>query len=309
MILVYGTVCLDRVRRVPYLPETGGYVEIDSEVELPGGEASNTATALFRWGVPTRLLGNPIGSDATAARLRNALVRAGLPVDQLEYSEGPAPVCDIYVTPDGGRTMFGWGFRALDQVDRVANLPLVPGSWFTAEPNHGATARAAVRHALAAGLRTYLLDFIQPDDPVAPGSVWQSSTDWAGKRGDIQHNREWVQAHTDRYGCWTILSDGPNGLVAATPTDPARHFPPFPCPHMVDSTGAGDIFRAAMLHAMTQGAPWGEALSLASAAGCLNCRALGATTAIPSWDEVLALVAAHPSIADAYASAVGPRVG
>ena len=37
MILVYGTLCLDRVRHVYALPSKGGYAEVLSQSELLGG--------------------------------------------------------------------------------------------------------------------------------------------------------------------------------------------------------------------------------------------------------------------------------
>ncbi|MCX7800475.1 MAG: hypothetical protein N2109_09060, partial [Fimbriimonadales bacterium] len=61
MVVVFGTVCLDRVRRVPALPEAGGYVEILEERLLLGGEAANTARHLAAWGVPVALAGNGLG--------------------------------------------------------------------------------------------------------------------------------------------------------------------------------------------------------------------------------------------------------
>jgi len=300
VILVYGTVCLDRLRKVGHLPVKGGYVEVDDEVELLGGEAANTAVALHQWGADFRLAGNPIGDDASADRLAELLREAGIPEPQVARHAGPAPVCDIYVTPDGDRTMFGRGFRAMDQSSRPLEVAFEAGEWFTAEPNHGASAREAVRLATAAGMQIYLLDFTRSDEPIPPGSVWQSSTDWAGTRGDIQRNVRWVQEWTNRYGCRTILSDGPNGFVAATPDLPARHYPPFPCPQMVDSTGAGDIFRAAMLHALDQDLDWVTCLRSAAVAGCLNCQGLGANTAIPTWNEIAAYISLHPVVAAAY---------
>jgi len=61
----------------------------------------------------------------------------------------------------------------------------------------------------------------------------------------------------------------------------------------VDSTGAGDVFRAGFAAACLR-APDGhleEALDYANAVGALNCRALGARGGLPRPDEVEALLA------------------
>ena len=41
MILVYGTICLDRVYRIENLPKLGGYAPILSEETFLGGEAAD----------------------------------------------------------------------------------------------------------------------------------------------------------------------------------------------------------------------------------------------------------------------------
>lgn len=302
MILVFGTVCLDRIRRIPALPGPGTYVEIESETTLLGGEAANTAAALTSWGADVRLFGNPLGEGPEADYLRALLEKRSLVVEAA--GEPPpqfrTPVCDIYVTPDGDRTMFGLGFSAMEPVFDPALLPLTPGEWFTAEPNMGGVSRQAARAALGAGMKVYLMDFIRDDDPVAPGSIWQSSTDWAGFRGDVVRNTEWVRRLVDRTGCFAILSDGPNGLVAGSPELEVRAYPPFPSPPIVDTTGAGDMFRAAMLYGLGQDWPIGRSLAFAAASGSLSVRSLGATSLIASIDEINDLVSSHPGIAQEY---------
>jgi ribokinase/sulfofructose kinase len=81
---------------------------------------------------------------------------------------------------------------------------------------------------------------------------------------------------------------------------PARAYPPYPMTTVVDTTGAGDMFRAGMLLGLDQGWPTSKCLQFASAAGCLKCRALGATTEVPSVQEVLAYVEEHDQVSRQY---------
>jgi sugar/nucleoside kinase (ribokinase family) len=150
-------------------------------------------------------------------------------------------------------------------------------------------------------MNIFLMDFFREDDPIAPGSYWQSSTDWVGERGNERRNMAWVSEWALNRGCFTILTDGSNGLVAAAPGAPPRSFPPYPAPSVVDTTGAGDAFRAGMIYGLSRG--WAEprALSFASAAGCLSAGSLGGTSRVPSVEEVRALVDSHPNITARYA--------
>lgn len=297
--MVYGTVCLDRLLRVERLPEKGGYAEILGEHEALGGEAANTALALALWGLAPTVVGNPIGRGPSADLLRKGLAAAGIDDGLVPGGDGPTPYCDIFVTPDGERTMFGRGFR---EMERTADPTLLPDTrgWFTADPNHGDAAREAARRAERVGMRRYLLDFVRDEEPIDHTCYWQSSTDWVGTRGHTQKNVEWVREWVARYGGFAVLSDGPNGFVAGSPERSVRAYPPFPCPSMVDSTGAGDAFRAGMLLGLAQDWTLGDCLRFGSAAGCLNCRALGATAGLPFREEVLAHIAANPAVADAY---------
>ncbi|MFI5385415.1 MAG: carbohydrate kinase family protein [Fimbriimonadales bacterium] len=301
MILVFGTICLDRVRRVPHMPEPGGYVEVISEQFVLGGEAANTACALKEWGAAFVLAGNGLGEGPMSDLLRSALQERGLaPGEDHIVCPGATPVCDVFVSDSGERTMIGLGFSAMRDTVDPSKLPFVPGERFTAEPNMGEVARDAVRLAHAAGMKTYTMDFVDESDPVYPGSFWQASTDWAGARGDTGANVEWVRRRIAKHGCFSILSDGSNGFVAGSPDLPPRPYPPYPLSGVVDATGAGDLFRAGMLFGIDQAWPIGRCLQFASAAGCLACRSLGATTSIPSRPEIEALIAANPEISREY---------
>jgi sugar/nucleoside kinase (ribokinase family) len=226
MILVYGTICLDRVYKIASLPKQGGYAPILSEETFLGGEAANTALALKSWGANVLLAGNPLGSGSAGLELYRALLKKKLPTKYLEQSKGVAPVCHIYVTPDGDRTMLGLGFGGTSQRLDLDAVPFKKGHWFTVDPNLDKISRQAARRAEKAGMKLYFMDFIRETDRFPEGSFWQSSTDWIGTRGNTQRNVTLVQKIVDRHGCFAILSDGPNGLVAGSPEDGVRAYPP-----------------------------------------------------------------------------------
>jgi sugar/nucleoside kinase (ribokinase family) len=71
--------------------------------------------------------------------------------------------------------------------------------------------------------------------------------------------------------------------------------PAFPV-SVVDTTGAGDAFRAGLAAAWLRGgeaANLERALAVANATAALNCRAEGAQQGLPSWEEVQTLVSAQ----------------
>lgn len=299
MVFVYGTVCLDRVRTIAAYPKPGGYAEVLKETVMLGGEAANTANALATWGTSIRLAGNRLGQGPDADLLVAKLREKGLPVERLQPG-GQTPICDVYVSLDGDRTMFGMGFAGMASLVESDKLEFPGEGWFTADPNLGAAARAAARTAIRHGLRLYLMDFVQGDDPIAPGSIWHSSTDWVGERGNREGNQSWVSAWVGRYHAHCILSDGPNGIVYGSPEKGVRHFPAFPCESLVDSTGAGDMLRAGVLLHLVRGERIELGLAFGAAAAVLKCGHLGATSFVPGEAEVRALMEAHPEVLNQY---------
>lgn len=293
MIVVFGTICIDKVRRVPFFPTPGGYVEVREETMMLGGEAANTANALAAWGADVQLQGNPIGPDEEGNLLRQLLGQHGLPLGEFVAGQGRTPICDIYVTDQGQRTMIGLGFSDMDALDADRTLSFREGEWFTADPNMSETSRRAAKRAHAAGMKLYLLDFFRPNETIPEGSFWQSSTDWAGTPDDPGANVAWVAAWANRHGCFTILTDSHRGFVAGAPGETPRVYPAFPVEPIVDSTGAGDVFRAGMLFGLDNKWPVEDCLRFASSAASLNCRSLGATTAVASVAEILAFSKSH----------------
>jgi sugar/nucleoside kinase (ribokinase family) len=290
VILVFGTVCLDRVMQVPHLPAPGGYVGIDREDLYLGGEGANTANALKTWGADVTLIGNDLGTGYEGDLLRQLVANHDLSYRDDDPS-GLAPVCDIYVTPDGERTMFGRGFDHMEPAIRLSDIPFRSGQWLSAEPNMSDISREVAREAKARGMKLYLMDFFRDSEPLGPGDFWQCSTDWVGTRGDAAANIRWVEGWVQRTGCFAILTDGSHGLVCGSPDRPVRHYEALLSPKVVDSTGAGDTFRAGMLYGLDLGWDVDRCLTFASAAGALACGYPGATSRVPTVAEIEAAIA------------------
>ncbi len=304
MTVAYGTVCLDRTYSLPHLPQSGGYVEMLSERVSLGGEAANTAAAIRRWGGEVVLVGNPLGVGEEAEMLALLLHAHALQDAVLPHGDHPAPVCHIMVTPDGERTMFGRGFAEMETRGDPSLAPMRQGDWFTSDPNHGALARKALLSAHESGMRTYALDFIRDNEQLATGCFWQSSTSWVGERGRLHANQLWLESWVAKHDCTAILTDGRHGFLLGDRTTGVRQFPAWPIEGVVDSTGAGDVFRAGMLFGLDQGWPLLDCLKFAAAAGALNCQGFGALGGLTDRSAVDELVASNPVTAAMYAEGV-----
>ncbi len=300
MVLVFGTICLDRIHLIPKLPKPGGYVEISMETEGLGGEAANTALAIMALGGNVKLVSNPVGNDPNGEKIGRLASHLGLTSPE-KLDQFRTPVCDIFVTPDAERTMIGRGFSELDKA-RMPIPSFAGANWITIEPNMSETSRRVARAAKESGIKTYLMDFFDENDGEVVRGVdfWQSSTDWVGEKNNAEVNLQWTHQHSATHGCTTILSDGPNGFFACEPNKNPKYFPAFQSSTIVDGTGAGDVFRAGMLFGLDNHFSLGECFLIASAAACLACESLGATANLPTYVSVKKLIENSPNIARNY---------
>lgn len=303
MIHVFGTICLDRMRLVSSLPEPGGYVSVDSERVMVGGEAANTAFALSAWNLPYRLYGNALGSEVMAK-----VAAIGLPTRDISTAEGAAPVCDIYVTPDGQRTMFGVGFGDMARTIDVDSISFPEEGWFTIDMNFGEVGRAVTEKAAEQGRRLYVMDMQDPSG-MGPQDIWQSSTDWAGTAGDIEKNLDWVERKAKSLGATAILTDSGRDFMVGFPDGRTKIYPTFPPPlaadgsqGRLDSTGAGDRFRAGMLLGLHLGWPLNRCLAFAAATAAMKLAHPGAIAPVPSVEQVVAYQNRHPAVLDLFSA-------
>jgi sugar/nucleoside kinase (ribokinase family) len=87
-----------------------------------------------------------------------------------------------------------------------------------------------------------------------------------------------------RHAGWLCVTLGADGAMLLE--DDRLHHVPAPRVNAIDTTGAGDIFRAAFIYGLLQSQSPVEILGFATAAAALGCTREGAMDAVPSVDEV-----------------------
>lgn len=281
------------------MPKKGGYCPVFDQIELLGGEAANTASFLTMWRTEVVLAGNALGAGFEGDNLRLKLLERGLEIDYLTR-QGTTPVCDVYVTDDGDRTMFGVGFHTEDYCTPKSALPYRKGGWFTADPNIADASREAIAGAYAAGMHLYLMDFFREDERIPEGSICQYGTDWVGERFNHEANLKWVTDWTQRHKCTTILTDSGQGCYVCVPGFGAHHLPAYPVEVTRDTTGAGDAFRAGTLYGLIHRWTLGHSLRFGAAAAALKVPHIGATEHIPTVHEVKDQISQYPEVSKAY---------
>jgi ribokinase len=270
---VVGSTNVDLVMQVPHLPGAGETVVGASARREPGGKGGNQAVALARLGASVRFV-SAVGADDEGAWSLARLREEGVGVEDVAQVDAPTGLAVVTVDAQGencivvasGANSHVVAPAAID-ADVVLLSLEVP---LTTVAAAAAAARACdavvvLNAAPARPLPGALLDVV--DVLVVNEPEWHA----LGRPSSGQ-----VVVTLGAAGC-RVIQDGTSTALAAVPVE------------VVDSTGAGDCFAAALSYALASGQPLEQAASLAVRAAAVCVTRPGARGGLPTLAEVTAL--------------------
>jgi ribokinase len=289
----YGAGLTMRVTKAPEAGETltGGHFSAG-----PGGKGSNQAVGAARLGAEVSFL-TAIGDDAFGAQARELWAAEGVDATHVVVGSGATMVGFIMVEPSGeNRIAIAPG--ALDELDAAAvrafadEIAAADILVVSMEIPPEAVAEA-LRVAREQGVRTLLnpaparaltddvwpmIDVITPNETEAP-VLLGLAPDHGLADADL------VARLRDRTGGSVILTRGGRGALLSSDTG-IEEVPPLPVTDVVDTTGAGDAFTAALAVALAEGADLAHAARFAASAGAHAVTIAGVIPALPTRDQL-----------------------
>jgi ribokinase len=264
-IVVVGSVNLDLVARVHRLPGPGETLAAHELRRVPGGKGANQALAARRLGAEVVLVA-AVGADPAAAEALALLRDDGVDLIAVtEHAELPTGHAFITVDDEGETTIVvAAGANDAVVVDRLAQADAV----LTVLEVPDTAVAAAAAHAT--GL--FVLN-AAPARPVAPDVL---------ARADlvVVNRAEYAELDgLDAAGAVAVTLGGDGAELRRGGRIVARAEPPPTT--VVDGTGAGDCFTAALTVALLTGRSDTDALRYACAAGALAVSRPGAQPALP----------------------------
>ncbi|MFJ6216843.1 ribokinase [Streptomyces sp. NPDC092296] len=290
--------------RVPKSPAAGETVSGGVFDPGPGGKGSNQAIGAARLGAEVSLL-TAVGDDDFGRSARALWREEGVGAEHVLTTRSPTMVGFILVEPSGeNRIAIAPG--ALDELDAAA-VELFHAEIASADvlvvsmeiPEEAVA--AALRAGRQAGTRTLLnpaparplpadlwplIDVITPNQTEAPVLLGLGSGHGLG-------DEELVQALRERTGGAAVLTRGGEGALVAQATG-VTTVPPYPAGTVVDTTGAGDSFTAALAVALAEGRDLDQAVRFAAAAGAHTVTIAGVVPALPTRDQLNAWIGTAP---------------
>jgi sugar/nucleoside kinase (ribokinase family) len=277
--------------RVPGAPGVPSKLRISSQFVACGGQVATMLAACSALGLRARYLG-PVGNDENGRRIREELERRDIDVSSLIVHEAASRFAIILVDESTGERTVLWhrdtrltlGETEIHRAMLAARVLHVDGV------DEDAAIRAA-RLASGMGMRvTSDLDRVTDRTPelVASVSIPIFAEDVPqALSGEADHERALRKLRKTHDGllCVTL---GPGGSMALD-GDRIVHVPAFPI-EAVDTTGAGDVFRAGFVYGLLAGWATRDILLFANAAAAISCTRVGALAGTPSLEEVRALM-------------------
>jgi ribokinase len=286
-IVIVGSANMDLVGLAERLPLPGETVLGDDFLMGPGGKGANQAIAAARAGGETTFLG-AIGSDAFGVTLKARLTSAGVGTDHVRVTYGSSGVAVIMVDRAGENSILvspGANNSFVDLTEAERAVVAAADVLVCQQEIPASTITVAARAAQAAGTRVILnaaparelapellaaVDLLVVNELEAQAITGPGGPDMAALLEVVPR----VVLTLSGEGSWYADRDGRSDRIPAYSVEVA------------DTTAAGDAFTGALAVAWSEGRDIADAVRWANAAGAACVRKVGASSSLPSREEI-----------------------
>jgi sulfofructose kinase len=286
-----GANSVDTVTLLPASPEPHGpraKLRILRQTVCAGGQVATALATCARMGLRAAYIG-ATGHDDNGRRIRHELESRSVDVSGLVVRDATSQFAHILLDEHTGERIVLWSrddHLALHEGDITAEVIGAARLLHVDDVDQPAAIFAA-RLARRAGLPvTSDLDRVtdltealtrEVTVPIFAEHVTTALTGLADQERALRTLR-------GRHAGLLVVTLGPHGVMALE-GDRFHHVPAFDV-DVVDTTGAGDVFRGAFIVALLRQWPVDRVLRFANAAAALACTRLGAMNGVPSLVEV-----------------------
>lgn len=285
MVVVFGSINLDLVARVPRIPAPGETIAGGTLAMLPGGKGANQALAARHAGAAVAMVG-AVGRDGFAPIALANLAAAGVDLARVSVVDAPTGVALVNVDDRGENAITVVpGANAHVRADDVPDALLAPGGTLLMQLEVPVAEVVALAHRAHARGTTVVLNaapalalpaallgdldvlVVNEHEAAACARAWRLPESPTG----------FVAETSDRFGVAVVLTLGARGALTQVAGEVVRAAPPAVA--VVDTTGAGDAFTGALAAALDRGSGLATALAQGVHAGAYACAHAGAQRA------------------------------
>lgn len=289
---VYGHTALDLIYSSDHFPEPNTCVELKGRKELFGGTGANVARIASSLGVPTSLASH-VGDDFPKEYM-DALRKSGIDTTDMVKVRGKRTPFVIMIS-DAGHNQIGFVEQGavLEQDKLPVRTHTIDSSRFV----HIGTGRPSymVKVAKRARAKKKMVCFDPAQElhyvytPQTFKAVLELCDGLFVNTSELQRAKEYLNLEEDAellsYVKMLVVTMGGEGSKVLTSDDEVLVGSVQP-DQVIDTTGAGDGFRAGFYAGLSKSLPIEECAWMAASAASFVVESVGAQSALPSWDMV-----------------------
>jgi ribokinase len=295
-IVVVGSINMDLVTETPRVPALGETVLGNRFSTLPGGKGANQAVACARLGAEVHMVGC-VGNDGFGKELLENLRREGICTDDVEpvthETTGIASIVvengdnSIIVVPGANHALNIERVRRAESAIREADAVLlqleIPLE--TVAETVQIARRCNVPVIVNPAPAAQLPDEVLRDITILTPNEYELAILLGRQPEETKDFRTLMTAYNGKL----VMTKGGDGAYYSDGNGTVAHQPGFKV-DVVDTTGAGDTFNAALAVMIGQGYSMKEAVRYAVAASALSVTKFGAQGGMPTHTQVEAFL-------------------
>lgn len=281
--------------KMPF-PQNGGYAEMGKKSFNVSGEACGSAQVLKRLGMDVILEGNWLGDNDNGRKTLAFLKKRGIDTSGIVIKEGYEGVNELVFSDGNGRTVFG---RYIDLLFTTPQWPtpskekIEQASLVCVDPSFGETALNVLKHAGKQGIYTMSIDAKADSEISRNSSLIIVSQEFLSREYPDADWEELFRKYRRTVRGKTVFTFGGSPLWWHDEEEGIQKMPPFKIEE-VDSAGAGDSFRGALIYGILQKMSFPRALRFASALAAIVCTRSPGVMNSPTLDEVNEFIDKNP---------------
>lgn len=291
-----GLNAVDLVCRLPGYPNYNSKVKVSSFVRMPGGATITAVAQCGFLGMRPAYIGK-VGSDDFGVFCLENMKQ--LPVDLSAVCVEPDSTNQfsiILVDQNNGERTIVWDRdqKLMFRSGELQKEAVLRGSLLHLDGFDISASIESARWARQAGIPVSLdIDFSDPElSELLPFiSFMVASTNFPGEYTGEKDLHQAMRRVQQVSGGFIAVTLGVEGALALVDGD-FHHSPAFSV-NAIDTTGAGDFFRAGFLYGLWRNWPLGTIMMFANAVAAYNCTKAGAQGGFCSFWDVLEFLKAH----------------
>jgi sugar/nucleoside kinase (ribokinase family) len=276
-------------------PARSGYAEIGKKYRNIGGEAANTSIVLSRLGLSVKLDGNWINPDDDADFLQDVFGQNNVDISRISFQRCMGPK-EMLVVDSESRTIFGTYAQLLEEKswNPPKKIDVQNARVVCLDPFFGDASSQAAGHAKVLGKPIVTVDCKSDDRIFLASDIAIISEEYIERTYPRHSITSVIRDYQERSSGTVIFTFGQKEIIYSSRGEESKRFTPYRI-SPVDTTGAGDSFRAGIIFGLLKKWPTQRAIEFASALAAIVCQSFPGVLNSPSYDEVLTFMKDYES--------------